>query len=180
MARLPYLDADRTTEPELVAELYERINDWGRHVANLYKVLANQPAALHAFLGMSHYIREQSSLDATLREIAILSTGRALDQPYERAHHEPVALSLGVEPSTIRAIADGEFDRLEPLPRAVATYADQVARRHDADDEVFEELRKRLSEAELTDLVVTVAWYHLCAAILGPLQVEVEPEYASS
>ena len=32
---------------------------------------------------------------------------------------------------------------------------------------------------ELTDLVVTVAWYHLCAAILGPLQVEVEPEYAA-
>jgi alkylhydroperoxidase family enzyme len=179
VARLPYLDADQTTEPELVTELYERIGGWGRPVAHLYKVLANQPSALQAFLGMSHYIREQSSLDGALREIAILSTGRALDQPYEQAHHEPMARSLGVEESTIEAIATGEFDRLDPLPRAVATYADQVARRHDADDEVFDALRDGLSEAELTDLVVTVAWYHLCAAILGPLQVEIEPEYAS-
>jgi alkylhydroperoxidase family enzyme len=114
-----------------------------------------------------------------VREIAILSTGRALSQPYERAHHEPVALSLGVAPSAIEAIARGDFDELAPLERAVAVYAEQVATRGDASDEVFEELRRSLPDGELTDLVVTVAWYHLCAAILTPLHVEVEPEYAS-
>jgi alkylhydroperoxidase family enzyme len=179
MARLPYLDADQTTQPELVAGLYERLGGWGRPVAHLYRILANQPAALQAFLGMSHYIREQSSLDPRLREIAILSTGRALSQPYERAHHEPVALSLGVAPGAIEAIARGDFDQLEPLERAVAVYAEQVATRGDAEDELFEELRRSLPDGELTDLVVTVAWYHLCAAILTPLHVEVEPEYAS-
>jgi alkylhydroperoxidase family enzyme len=178
MARLPYLDADQTTDPDLVADLYKRLTGWGRPVAHLYKVLANQPPALQAFLGMSHYIREQSSLDGALREIAILSTAQALEQPYERAHHEPVARSLGVEARTIEALAAGDFDQLEALPRAVATYADQVARRHGADAEVFEQLRQHLSDGEVTDLVLTVAWYHLCAAILGPLQVEVEPERA--
>jgi 4-carboxymuconolactone decarboxylase len=179
MARLPYLEAEESAEPELVAALYHRIAGWGRPVGHLYKVLANQPSALEAFLGMSHYIRDRSSLDDPLREIAVLSTAQALAQPYERAHHEPVALSAGVEPSTIEAIAAGHTDRLEPLARAVAAYADQVARRHDVDEKVFEELRRGLSDAELTDLVVTVAWYHLCAAILGPLRVEVEQEYAS-
>jgi len=28
----------------------------------------------------------------------------------------------------------------------------------------------------LIDVVVTVAWYHLCAAILGPLEIEIEVE----
>ncbi len=178
MARLPYLDADQTTDPDLVAELYERLAGWGRPVAYLYKVLANQPPALQAFLGMSHYIREQSSLDGALREIAILSTAQALEQPYERAHHEPVARSVGVAPRTIAALAAGDFNQLEGLPRAVATYANQVARRRGADVEVFEQLRQHLSDGEVADLVLTVAWYHLCAAILGPLQVEVEPERA--
>lgn len=179
MARLPYLDAEQSAQPELVATCYRQVVGWGRPVGHLYKVLANQPSALEAFLGMSHYIRDQSSLDDALREIAVLSTARVLEQPYERAHHEPVALSAGVEPSTIEQIAAGDIDQLGPLPRAVAAYADQVARRHDVEEEVFDELRRGLSDAELTDLVVTVAWYHLCAAILGPLRVEVEQEYAS-
>jgi alkylhydroperoxidase family enzyme len=175
VARLPFLDAEQSSQPDAVAAAYGRVESWGRPVGHLYKVLANQPAALEAFLGMSHYIRDSSSLDDRLREIAVLSTAHALAQPYERAHHEPVALAAGVPPSTIDAIAAGELDELEPLPRAVATYADQVARRHDVDEEVFEALRRWLSDGELTDLVVTVAWYHLCAAILGPLRVELEP-----
>jgi 4-carboxymuconolactone decarboxylase len=180
VARLPYLAADETAQPELVAQLYGEITGWGRPVGHLYQVLANQPSALEAFLGMSHYIRDLSSLDDALREMAVLSTARALEQPYERAHHEPVARAAGVDPGTIAAIAAGQTDGLGPLPRAVVAYADQVARRQDVDEEVFDELRRHLSDAELTDLVVTVAWYLLCAAILGPLRVEVEPEYASA
>jgi alkylhydroperoxidase family enzyme len=30
------------------------------------------------------------------------------------------------------------------------------------------------STEEIVDLVVTVAWYHLCAVILGSFQVELE------
>ncbi len=180
MARLPYLDAEHSPQPELVAGLYQELTAWGRPVLHLYKILANQPSALAAFLRMSHYIRDESELDDGLREIAVLSTARALEQPYELAHHRPAALSAGLTSSTIEAVAAGDFDQLEPLRRAVAAYADQVGRRHDVDEEVFNELRRGLSDAELTDLVVTVAWYHLCAAILGPLRVDVEPKYASS
>jgi alkylhydroperoxidase family enzyme len=178
VARLPYLEARQSQQPELVAALYAQINGWGRPVGHLYKVLANEPAALEAFLGMSHYIRDRSSLSDGLREMAVLATARALKQPYERAHHEPVARSAGVPANIIEAIAAGETGALEPLPRAVVAYADQVARRRDVDEAIFEELQRGLSEGELTDLVVTVAWYHLCAAILGPLQVELEQEYA--
>jgi alkylhydroperoxidase family enzyme len=180
VARLPYLEAEQTAQPELVGSLFGRITGWGRPVGHLYKVLANQPAALEAFLGMSHYIRDLSILDDGLREIAVLATARALGQPYERAHHEPVARAAGLSQATIEAIAAGELDGLDPLPRAVATYADQVARNHDVEEAVFAVLREGLSEGELTDLVVTVGWYHLCAAILGPLRVELEPEYAEA
>lgn len=180
MARLPFLEAEQSAQPEFVAALYERIGGWGRPVAHLYKVLANQPQALGAFLGMSHYVREKSSLSDSLREIAVLATAHALRQPYELAHHEPLALAAGVSPAALDAIATGDTEQLESVPRAVVAYATQVARGHDVEDEVFAELRRGLSDQELTDLVVTVAWYHLCAAILGPLRVELEPEYSSA
>jgi alkylhydroperoxidase family enzyme len=178
VARLPYLEADQSSSPELIHDLYSQINGWGRPVAHLYKVLANQPPALAAFLGMSHYIRDRSSLDPTLREMAILATSRALDQPYERAHHEPLAVAAGIPAVKVAAIAEGHWNELGPFERAVVAYADQVACRREVDDAVFEQLKDTLTDAELTDLVLTVAWYHLCAAILGPLRVEVEPEHA--
>jgi 4-carboxymuconolactone decarboxylase len=180
VARLPYLEPEQSSDPELVARLYARVAGWGRPVGHLYTVLANQPAALEAFLGMSRYVRDCSSLDDELRELAVLATAHALDQPYERAHHEPIAIAVGIPPDTVAAIASGRTNGLEPLQRAIVSYADQVARRGDVDDDVFEALRDGLDAAQLTDLVVTVAWYHLCAAILSPLRVEVEREDTGS
>ena len=178
MARLPYLQANQTARPELTESLYGQINDWGRKVNHLYMVLANQPTALEAFLGMSRYIRDLTSLDRRLTELAVLATAHALEQPYEIAHHKPLALAAGVTPETVTAIASGQTDELKPLERAIVAYANQVARKREVDDDVFEQLKATLSDAELTDLVLTVAWYHLCAAVLGPLRVETEPDVA--
>jgi 4-carboxymuconolactone decarboxylase len=178
VARLPFLEADQSKDPESVGRAYEFVKGLGRPVANLYKVLANQPPALEAFLGMSHYIRDTSSLDRRIVETAVLATARALDQPYERAHHERSARAVGVPERTIEAIAERRTATLGPLERAVVVYAEQVAQRSDADGAVVEELRRALGDDGLTDLVLTVSWYHLCAAILGPLHVELEAEYA--
>lgn len=178
MARVPLVEAEQSADPELVRNAYAFVEDLGRPVANLYKVLANQPAALQAFLGMSHYIRDTSSLDKRLLELAVLATARVLEQPYELAHHERSALACGVPPQTVEALVNGRATTLGPLERAVVAYAEQVALRRDADEQVIDELKSQLGDAGLTDLVVTVAWYHLCAAILGPLHVELEPEYA--
>ena len=160
--------------------MYERVRGLGRPVAHLYQVLGNQPPALEAFLGMSNYIRDRSSLDAGLREMAILATAHTIDQPYEIAHHRPVALRAGVAPEKLDAIASGSDEGLEPLERAVVTYARQVTSRRDVDEDVLRELRAGLTDPGLTDLVVTVGWYHLCAAVLGPLHVEVEEEIRES
>jgi 4-carboxymuconolactone decarboxylase len=158
--------------------LYSQIRGMGREVNHLYQVLANQPAALEAFLGMSRYIRDDSSLTPALREIAILATAEALHQPYEIAHHRPAALQAGVTPEKIDTIVAGETHGLAPVERAVVTYSLQVAQERDVDDAAFAELKSFFSDSEITDLVLTVAWYHLCAAVLGPLRVELEADAA--
>jgi 4-carboxymuconolactone decarboxylase len=149
-------------------------------VLHLYQVLANQPNALEAFLGMSRYIRDESSLRPEMREIAILATAGALNQDYEIAHHRGAALRAGVAQGKIDSILAGTTGDLEPDERAVVGYALQVARDRSVDDATFAELKSYLPDAAIVDLVLTVAWYHLCAAVLGPLHVELEVEERSA
>jgi 4-carboxymuconolactone decarboxylase len=176
MARLPYVQPADSAEPQRIERIYSEIRGMGREVLHLYQVLANQPNALEAFLGMSRYIRDDSSLRPEMREIAILATARALDQGYEIAHHRGAALRAGVAQGKIDSILAGTTADLEPVERAVVEYALQVARDRSVDDATFAELKSYLSDASIADLVLTVAWYHLCAAVLGPLQVELEAD----
>ena len=174
MARLPYVSPAGAADPARVERIYEEIRAMGRPVLHLYEVLANQPEALTAFLGMSRYVRDSSSLAPQIREVAILATARELESAYEIAHHRTAAARAGLAPESIAAILAGRSDHLAPVERAVVAYARQVVQRRDADDATFDDLRSFFSHAEITDLVLTVAWYHLCAAVLGPLHVELE------
>jgi 4-carboxymuconolactone decarboxylase len=176
MARLPYLQAADSAEPQEIERIYSEIRGMGREVLHLYEVLANQPHALEAFLAMSRYIRDDSSLRPEIREIAILATARALDSEYEIALHRAAALRAGVAQGKIDSILSGTTGDLEPDERVVVMYALQMARERTVDDSTFAQLKSHFSNAAIVDLVLTVAWYHLCAAVLGPLQVELEAE----
>ncbi len=172
MARLPYVKAG---ESAAVDDVYAEIGRMGRPVLNLYRVLANQPAALGAFLGMSRYVRDESSLDAGLRELMILATAHDLDQPYEVAHHTDAAGRVGVAPAKIAAVGPGgSLEALNEAERCAVEFARQVARTRSCDDSMFGRLQSLFTRDEIVDLVVTTAWYHLCAVILGTMHVELE------
>jgi 4-carboxymuconolactone decarboxylase len=172
VARLPYLEAG--TSPA-VDELYAQIGRMGRPVLNFYKVLANQPPALGAFLEMSRYVRAGSSLDPGLRELAILATAHELSQSYELVHHSEAARQAGVEAQKITVVANGgSLELLTPPERCAVEFARQAAQTRSCDDAKFRELQSLFSSSEIVDLVVTTAWYHLCAVILGSLRVELE------
>ncbi len=170
MARVPYVE----DKPEL-ADLYRDIAGLRGSVHNLHRALANHPAALQAFMGMSRYIRDESSLSPRLRELAILATGYALGVAYEIHHHLRAARRVGVPENQLAAFPNwSAADCFDPKERAVLAYADQVARTRHVDDATFAALRDHLSNAEIVDLAVTMGWYHLCAAFLVPLQIDIE------
>jgi AhpD family alkylhydroperoxidase len=171
---LPYVRAGASPA---VDDLYGEVQRMGRPVLNFYRVLANQPPALGAFLEMSRYVRGGSSLDAGLRELAILATAHELGQDYELAHHTDAALRAGVSAAKLAATAPGRSpEAFTPAERSAVKFARQVARTRSCDDATFQELQSLFSAQEIVDLVVTTAWYHLCAVILGSLHVELEAE----
>ncbi len=173
-ARVPYVDAGASVE---VARLYDRLQAMGRPVLNLYRALANQPPALEAFLSMSGYVRDRSSLDPGLRELVILATAHELGQAYEVAQHTATATRLGVAPAKIAAAAPGAaIAPLSAAERCAVELARQASAQRTCDDATFDRLRSHFSVEEIVDLVVTIGWYHLCAVILGTLAVEPEGE----
>ncbi len=178
MARIPYVDppAEADADPARLRELYHDIAGLRGTVLNLYRAIAHQPEALRAFMTMSRYIRDDAALSPKLRELAILSTAHAMDVPYELYHHVPAARRAGVSEVQLAAFPAwwNATDRFDEAERAVLAYAHQVARSLGADEATFEALRRHLDEAQFVDLVLTVGWYHLCAAVIGPLQIETE------
>lgn len=172
MARLDYLEPGSSRE---VDELYGRITAMGRPVLNLYRVLANQPGALAAFLDMSGYVRGGSSLNPGIRELVILATAHELEQDYEVEHHTAAAIDAGVPEAKLRAVAPGgSLEALSVPERCAVEFARQAARSRTCDESTFRRLISYFSSQAIVDLVVTAAWYHLCAVILGTLRVDLE------
>jgi alkylhydroperoxidase family enzyme len=177
MARLDYVDTGTSRQ---VDDLFKEIRNMGRPVLNLYRMLANQPPALAAFLDMSRYVRGASSLDPGLRELAILATAHQLEQPYETSHHSAAAAEAGVTPEKVAAVGPGgSLEVLSPAERAAVDFARQVARTRSCDDATFHLLREHFSKEQIVDLVLTTGWYHLCAVILGSFEVELESDSGS-
>jgi 4-carboxymuconolactone decarboxylase len=175
VARLPLVKAG--TSPA-VDYLYAEIGRLGRPVLNLYKELANQPPALAAFLEMSRYVRSGSTLDPGLRELVILATAHELGQEYEVAHHTEAAARVGAEPAKVAALLPGgSRDALTPAELCAVDFARQAAHTRSCDEATFGRLQTLFSTEEIVDLVVTTAWYHLCAVILGSLRVELESDF---
>jgi 4-carboxymuconolactone decarboxylase len=176
VARLPYVpESGGAGDTSEVAAVYGELRALGRPLLNLYRVLANQPPALRAFLGMSRYVRDTSTLAAPLREVTILATAYALGVRYEQVHHLDAARRAGVADAKLAAFPDWQssnaFDARE---RAAMAYAREVAVTRRADGPTFEALRAHFSPPQIIDLTLTVGWYQLVAALLVPLEVDLE------
>jgi alkylhydroperoxidase family enzyme len=172
VSRLPLVQAGSSPA---VDYLYAEIERMGRPVLNLYRALANQPPALAVFLEMSRYVRSGSTLDPGLRELVILATAHELGQEYEVAHHTQAAARVGVHSAKVAAlIPGGSLEVFTPAERCAVEFARQAARTRTCDDATFSRLQSLFTTEEIVDLVVTTAWYQLCAVILGSLRIELE------
>lgn len=148
-------------------------------VYNLHRVLAHSPKGLRAFMGFSEYLRDNADLEPRLRELATLRVSTLHDVAYEIAQHQAPARRAGLTAEQIAAVADWHThaDLFDARERAVLAYAEESASNgFRVSDETFAALREQLGDHEIVDLSLVVGWYLLCAAVLVPLEIEIEPE----
>jgi len=179
MARVSLIEKEQA--PPEVREIFQKIEDNGARVLNLYKVVANSPGLLLNFIRLGNSVIGRTELPPRLREIVILRVARLTGSEYEWAQHAPVALQAGVSQRQLDNISDwknsAEFNNEE---RAVLQYTDEVAQKVKVADHTFNTLKNFFSEQAIVELTMTIGYYEMAARLLVPLQVEVDESAVGS
>jgi alkylhydroperoxidase family enzyme len=172
MARVPYLDE---------SDLSPDDRDLLKRPIALFKALVNSPGGARAFSGMGRYIRFDSKLDPRLRELAILQIGYMTRAPYEWSHHIKIGYGFGVTDDDIAGLIaerEGRASRLSDLDRTVLLAAREMTGPGLAmTDATFATLKAAMTQEQLVDLTLVIAFYNAVVRVLGTLRIDVEPDY---
>lgn len=175
MPRVPYIQIENAKSGDL-ASLNREIGRLRGRILNLHRVLANNPPALHAFMGMSRYVRDDSSLPDSLRELAVLTVAHALKSEYELHQHSPIARRLGITEVQLRELPNWrKSTNFSAVQRAVIAFASEATTKRRVSDASFAEVTDHLPRPQVVDLAIIVGWYHLCHVLIDSLAVEIEP-----
>jgi 4-carboxymuconolactone decarboxylase len=173
MARVGLLNKEQAA-PE-IREMFQKMEDKGSRVLNIYKAMANCPQIGYYFLRMGNSILFKGTVPPVLRELAILRVGQINQAKYEWTHHVPIALRVGVGREQIDALSDwensGKFNEQE---RAVLQYTDEVTRNIRVKDDTFAAVRRFLNEEGMVELTTTIGYYGMVCRVLEALQIDLE------
>ena len=104
--------------------------------------------------GSQGNVRYQSSVGRDLTELAILTTAREHDQPYEWSLHEMEAIAVGLDPAVIDVVR-----HRKPLPgigekeSAIVQAGREIFGKHKLSSETYARVLKLFGERDLVDLV---------------------------
>lgn len=171
LARIPYLDAEDL--PEEHQALLAR-------PANLFRALVNSPDGFRNFSRLGGWIRNQSTLDPRLRELAILQVGYVTGAAYEWTHHIRIGRDFGVSDDDLRALVaetEGTDSGLPDLDRAVLRAAREMTFDLQPSEAAMDVLQASLSDEHLVDVCLVIGFYNMVVRMLHTLEIDLEPEY---
>jgi len=127
-------------------------------------------------MAMSRYVRDDSSLPDSLRELAVLTVAHALKSEYELHQHSPIARRLGITEVQLRELPNWrKSTNFSAVQRAVIAFASEATTKRRVSDASFAEVTDHLPQPQVVDLAIIVGWYHLCHVLIDSLAVEIEP-----
>ncbi|MEW2398153.1 carboxymuconolactone decarboxylase family protein [Streptomyces sp. NPDC046862] len=178
MARVPYLrreNADESHKP-----LYDRLEAERKvPTANIFLALTHAPPQLDAFLTYANSLRA-ADLSPHLRELAILAVGHATRSAYEVAHHQSHGLKAGLTGEQLAAVAEFESsDLFDDLEKAVMRLAKESTLQVDVSDETWRAAAEHLTDQQMVELSLSIAWYNSGVRIMGLLDIDLEDNYAN-
>ena len=126
-------------------------------------------------------LRFHSSMPNRLNEMAILMTARFWNAQYEWSAHKKNALTAGLNPSVIEAIATGKRPgSMQPDEEAVYNFGDELLRTREVSDAAFKAAVDRFGERGVVDLTGVMGYYCFVSMMLNidryPLPAGEKPE----
>jgi AhpD family alkylhydroperoxidase len=176
MARVRYLSRDAAGADH--AALFDRLERERKvPTANIFLALANAPEILDGFLTYANAVRA-STINPALRELAILVVGHVTDCDYEIAHHHSHAIKAGVSEEQFAAVPAFETSALfSAEEKAIMAFAKDSTLNVNVADAVWSEAARYLSERQMVELSINVAWYNSGVRIMGSMGIDLEDSY---
>ncbi len=125
----------------------------------------------------SQYLRYHSGLSGPVRELAILTTAREMDSPFEWAAHEPQGLKEGLPQSIIDVVKYRKG--VEGLPETEAVVIQlgrQIFGKKKVDSDTFARALKIFGPKHLVDLVGLMGSYSATAALLTAFDMQLDAQ----
>ena len=126
---------------------------------------------------VSQYLRYQSGLSGAVRELAILTTAREMDSPFEWAAHEQQGLKEGLSPSVIDVVRyRKELEGLPETEAVVIQLGRQIFGKNKVDSETFAHALKIFGPKHMVDLVTLMGYYSSVAALLCAFDMQLDEQ----
>ena len=125
---------------------------------------------------LNQYLRSEAALSGRVRELAILTTARALDSQFEWAAHEPEALRQGVPPEAIEVIRHRRSTGgLDPADAIVIELGHEIFTERKVRPLTFARALEQFGRRALVDLVALMGNYAATAVLLTAFDMQLDP-----
>jgi 4-carboxymuconolactone decarboxylase len=164
--RFSQLTLDQLNEAQKkVAERILKVSSAG--LGGPYSMLPRSPTLAARYLGMTDYLRFETSLPHRLNELAILIEARLWDAQYEWWAHYPIALKAGVPKEVADAIKEGRRPTtMEPDEEVVYDVCIELLRDRHLSDATFRRAKDMLGEQQVVDLVAVAGFYVMVSSVI--------------
>lgn len=146
---------------------------------NVVRFALRNPKVATVFSGIIDMAVLDGTLDARLREIAILRVGWRIGSVYEWSNHVPIARRAGMTDDEILAVRTADATVLSPADLLVIRVTDEVLDHVRVCDATLAEARALLGDGDaLLELVAIPGSYRLLGSLLLTFQVPLEGHVA--
>ena len=174
MARLARLNREDLDGSDVAH--FDRIVELRGGAGGLYSLLLHSPGLAVRMAATEAYVRFESPLPTSLKEIVILATAREIGSQYEFQAHARLARQAGVPDDVIRSLALGEDpDGLSDDERVAVSYTRELLQMRRISGPVFEAAVERFGRRGVVELSVIVGHYLMIDLFLSSLEVELAP-----
>jgi 4-carboxymuconolactone decarboxylase len=174
MARISYIE--EKDHPELAAEI-AKIKGVRGGLINIYKLLLHSPEIAGSWFELINATRK-TKLTGRLRELVIVRIASAFKYAYALQQHVGrIAKADGVSDAECEELKDWRASKsFSERERAMLAYVDAMLQGPEVPDDVFDGVRKHLSEQEILEVSVIVGAYLMHNRVFTALKVDLEPK----
>jgi 4-carboxymuconolactone decarboxylase len=127
-------------------------------------VLKHSPEMARRAIPLFGYVRNESSVPRKLRELAMITTARAMDCPYIWNAHAALAREAGLSDALVEALRDREpLPALAPDEAAVFNFSMELFRTRRVAAVTFQAVHDLLGSQGLVELTTLLGYYTMLA-----------------